>query len=276
MAQLAVLDGKFEESLIRHMVLVFLLSYKKEYPNHGEMVLCCDGVNSWRKDYFEHYKVSRKPKEASSEAEKTDEQLDIEELWRIINVIREEFKTRMPYKVIHLPRIEGDDGIAVLAKHFPGPHVVISNDKDFGQLQKFEGVVQYSPLRKNRGEKGEIKIDDPVMFLKEQLIRGDKIDDVPNILSDDDVFVDKAKRQKSIMNKKMPAYLVEPLEYNFTKENIERNTMMIDFESIPQEYVDLVLAEYEKQKDKKVTRQEIFQYFIAKKLSRLMDSIQQF
>lgn len=277
MAQLHVLDGKFEESLIRHMVLMFFLSYKREYPNYGEIVLCCDGSNPWRKDYFPHYKASRKPKEVDPEAVKAEGELDLEELWRILNTIREEMKTRMPYKVLHVSRCEGDDCIAVLAKHFPGPHCIVSNDKDFGQLQKISGIIQYSPKKKNDNKgNGEIIIDNPEMFLKEQLIRGDKIDDVPNILSDDDTFVNKEKRQKSIMSKKMESYLNENLETNFDHSKIERNKRMIDFDQIPTEFINKILDDFTSQKDKRVTRQEIFQYFMAKKLTRLMDSINNF
>lgn len=274
MAQLEALDGKFEEDLIRHMVLMFFRSYKRAYPGQ-EMVLCCDGANSWRKDFFPNYKMSRKPKEVS-EDEKDPDALDLAELWRILSLIRDEMKTRMPYRVIHLPKVEGDDAIAILAKHYPGPHVIVSNDKDFGQLQKYPGVIQYSPLKKNHGLKAEIIIDDPERFLKEQIIRGDRIDDVPNILSDDDVFLDKSKRQKSIMTKKLDAYLSESLENNFEKAKIERNRKMIDFDEIPQEYVDKVIVEFESQSGKRVTKQDIFQYFMSKRLSRLMDLIQDF
>lgn len=276
MAQLHVLDGKFEENLIRHMVLMFFLSYKREYPNHGELVLCCDGSNPWRKDFFPHYKASRKPKEIDPEAAKVEGELDMEELWRILNTIREEMKNRMPYKVLHIPRCEGDDCIAVLAKYLPGPHCVVSNDKDFGQLQKIAGVIQYSPKKKNDKGNGEIIIENPELFLKEQIIRGDKIDDVPNILSDDDTFVNKDKRQKSIMSKKMDSYLSQDLENNFEKSKIDRNKKMIDFDQIPDEFINKILAEFEAQKTKKVNRQDIFQYFISKKLTRLMDSITNF
>jgi hypothetical protein len=274
MAQLGEFGGKFEEGLIRHMVLTFILSYKRKYPGYGELVLCCDGGNPWRKDYFEHYKARRKAKPVEGEADEaaeSDDSLDMEEFFRILNVVREEMKARMPYKVIQVYRTEGDDAIAVLAKHMPGPHVVISNDKDFTQLCKFDGLIHFSPLRK-----GEVKTANADMFLKEMIIRGDAGDDVPNILSDDDVFVVKEKRQKSIMAKKLVNWLVEPLEQNFDADKIERNRRMIDFEEIPQEYVDKILGEYESQKDKRITRQDIFGYFVAKKLSRMVDMIQHF
>lgn len=276
LAQLHTLDGKFEEGLIRHMVLTFLLSYKRQYPDQKELILCCDGNNSWRKDYFPYYKARRHAKKEVSEADEGEEAFDMEELWRILNLLREEFKTYMPYKVIHLPRVEGDDAIAVLCKNLPGPHVIVSNDKDFGQLQKYEGVIQYSPLKKNREGNGEIIHDDPIAFLKEQIIRGDGIDDVPNILSDDDTFVDPTKRQKRIMSKKMDEYLSRPLHEHFEKSKIDRNTKMIDMDQIPEEYAKLIMDEYENQKSKMIKRQDIFQYFLAKKLHRLIDDIQKF
>jgi 5'-3' exonuclease len=211
-----------DEYLVRHMVLVFLLSYKKRYTECGELVLCCDGGNSWRRDFFEHYKANRKRQEVvaseGEEAEPDPNAFDVEELWRVLNLLREEFKTRMPYKVIHLNRVEGDDGIAVLTKYLPGPHVIISNDKDFAQLLRFPNVKLYSPLR-NAEVKPKVELTtgvkiDAALFLKNQIVYGDRIDGVPNILSEGNCFVDKI-RQKSIMKAKLPGYLGAPLEENF-------------------------------------------------------------
>ena len=43
---------------------------------------------------------------------------------------------------------------------------------------------------------------DPIVFLREQIIKGDRSDGVPNILSDDDIFL-RDERQKPINKKKI-------------------------------------------------------------------------
>lgn len=255
-----------DEDFIRHLSIVFFTSYKKKYRRYGEVVLCCDGSNSWRKGVYPYYKANRK--RDLNQAPQAGE-LDWKEFYRVLNLVREEMKDFMPYRVLHLDRVEGDDAIAVIAKEIPGPHVIVSNDKDFGQLQRYDGVIQYSPLKLK-----EIKIDDPLMYLKEQIIRGDGVDFVPNILSDDDVLVNKEKRQKAIFKKKLPDYLREDLSVHFEEANIIRNTKMIDFEEIPQEYQDQIIRSFEEQSEKKVSKNDVLQYFITKKLVRLIDDIQ--
>ena len=263
------LDSEPDEYLIRHMMMSFILSYKRRYPGYGETVICCDGGDPWRRDYFPNYKIRRRLK-AKDDAEKEDE--TTKEVWRVINLIREELKVYMPYKVVHLDHVEGDDAIAVLAKRYPGPHVIVSNDKDFVQLMKYDGIKVYTPLN-NTERKLETT---PELFLKEQLIRGDSIDDVPNILSDDDIFITPGVRQKSITSKKLPLYLEQPLEDNFDKAKIERNLMMISFDKIPEKWENMIIEEYESQKDKSITRKDIFNYFLHKRLNKMMDSIEEF
>jgi hypothetical protein len=63
-------------------------------------------------------------------------------------------------------------------------------------FQKYTNVKQYSPILKRF-----ISTDDPILFVKEHIIRGDRGDGIPNFLSADNVFV-LGERQKSINKKK--------------------------------------------------------------------------
>ena len=256
-------DSKlFEEDLLRHLILNSLLSYRKKYPKHGDMIICCDSGESWRKKIFPYYKASRKK-------DRDQSTIDWDELFFFLKKITNEIKEHMPYKVLKINSAEGDDCIAVIASSFPGPHVVISNDKDFGQLQKYSGVKQYSPLKNE-----EVSIDNPDKFLKELIIYGDNSDGVPNIFSDDDTFVTK-KRQKSIFKTKLIKWLEEPFE-NFATDmdNVKRNKTMIDFRYIPTELHNEIIDTFNILE--KNDRRKIQPYFIQKKLRNLLDEIQNF
>lgn len=252
---------------MRHLILTSLLSYRRRYSEDGKMFLCCDAANSWRKDIFPYYKVSR--------LKKAESDIDWTKLYENNEIIKAEIAEHMPYHVIKAERTEGDDCIAVLAKEYEdiGERIiVVSNDKDFGQLKKYSNVIIYSPL-KNK----EVDIDDAELFLKEMIIRGDRIDDVPNILSDDDVFVTPGKRQKSIMAKKLPIYLSDDYHTYAEKDKIERNLNMIDFDRIPNDIYERVMASYRLSLEtKKSNRQKIFQYFKIARLRKLFESIEDF
>ena len=46
---------------IRHSVLNSLRMYRMKYNDeYGELVICCDDRNSWRREHFPYYKAGRK------------------------------------------------------------------------------------------------------------------------------------------------------------------------------------------------------------------------
>ena len=54
-------DNEVQEDMVRHMVLNSLRSYRtKFYNDYGELVICYDGRNYWRKEIFPYYKQNRK------------------------------------------------------------------------------------------------------------------------------------------------------------------------------------------------------------------------
>jgi 5'-3' exonuclease len=190
---------QIDEHLIRHMILNTIRMYNKKFRDeYGEMVIACDHA-SWRKEVFPQYKASRKKgREESS--------LDWNEIFRIINQVREEIRDNMPYKVIHVERCEADDIIGTLVydtQEF-GRHqkvIIISADKDFIQLHKFNNVRQYSPMQKKFVEN-----ENPRLYAFEHILKGDSGDGVPNVLSEDNVFVEGI-RQTPLSKKKMDAIL---------------------------------------------------------------------
>jgi hypothetical protein len=77
--------------------------------------------------------------------------------------------------------------------------------------------------------------EEPIKFLREQIIKGDRSDGVPNILSADEMFVIN-ERQKPIRAKKQLEEWIDieniPLGAE-TKKYYNRNKKLIDLSQIP-------------------------------------------
>lgn len=269
MEQIGNSKTKVEESLVRHMILNSLRTYVKKFKSsHGpEVVIACDNKKYWRRDIFPHYKASRKKmRDASGH--------DWATIFECLGRIKQELKDYSPYKVIDVDTAEADDIIAVLAmKHAASEKVMIlSSDKDFAQLQKYPNVEQYSPILKKY-----IKEPLPAAQLKQLIIRGDKSDGIPNILSPDNSFVDGI-RQKSITEAKILTWMNQPpTDFCTTEEmkrNYARNEMLIDLTKIPEGLKQSILDTYGDTKAK--TKQQFMNYLMSNRLKNLLEVIDEF
>ena len=157
---------EMNEDLIRHMCINTIRANVKQFKSkYTNVVICCDNKKYWRRDFFPFYKSQRKhDREASG--------LDWNMIFETLNKIRDELKQNFPYKVLDVDGAEADDVIAVLSARLSahGGVLILSSDKDFGQLQKYPNVTQYSPILKRF-----IKIDNPKSFIREHIIKGDQI-----------------------------------------------------------------------------------------------------
>jgi hypothetical protein len=272
-ASIIVQKVSMDENLIRHMILnsirMYRTKFKKEY---GEIVLATDS-RSWRKDYYPEYKANRKVSR-----EKSD--MDWNEAFRIITMIREEIKENFPYKVVHIEGCEADDIIGTLVEntHEFGNYenvLIVSGDKDFVQLQKYNNVRQYSPIRK-----GFIDEPNPKLYLMEHILKGDAGDGVPNVLSDDDVFVNEEKRQKPLSKKKMDTIIKdisdgELLYAASWYRNYSRNKKLIDLAETPEAIKTEIINNFTQQ-DSYHNKGKVFPYLIAKNCTQLIESVQEF
>ena len=261
-------EERTSEDFIRHLVLNSVRNYRTKYKaKFGEIVVCTDNMSSWRKDEYKYYKAHRKIKR-----EKQDKEgMDWSALFQTINKIILEIDEFFPYKVVSVPHAEGDDVIAVLAALEREKSIIISSDKDFTQLQKYKSIKQYSPIQKKM-----LSVPDPYKYLKEHIIRGDKGDGIPNILSADDCIVEGV-RQKPISKKKVELWMkAKPEDFckNGMAEKWERNRKLIDFDCIPSEIVKAIVSEFDKEKTPK--QRHLLNYFISKKLKYLMEHIGDF
>ena len=259
-------DIEIEINLLRHMVLNTIRSYhsnfKKEY---GEMVIACDNKKYWRKDIFPYYKANRKKA-------REDSGYNWNSIFEAINTIKQELKDYFPYRVIEVDRAEADDIIATLCKHLEEPVLIVSGDHDFVQLQRHPNIKQWSPITK-KFIKCEIS---PDQFLFEHIIKGDKGDGVPNVLSNDDSII-KGERQKPIQSKKMSEWFLNPTsrptDVIFIK-NFDRNQKLIDLTSIPEDIEKSILNTFHIYSIK--DRSMILDYFIQHKMKNLLESIEEF
>ena len=169
---------------------------------------------------------------------------------------------------MYVENCEADDIIAVLTKHATEDVMIVSGDKDFQQLQKYDYVRQWSPnLNK------EIDCEDAQMFLEEHILKGDKSDGIPNILSNDDCL-DLGIRQTPLRKPVLEKYLRISIE-NDDKyyRNYLRNQTLIDFEMIPQKIEDAILSEYQ---DVEPVKGKVFDYLRHHRLNQLLDNIGDF
>ena len=259
---------RFGEDFIRHLVLNSIRSYRNKYKNkYGEIVICTDFHSSWRKEVFPFYKAHRKVERDKQKAEKG---MDWSALFETINKIIIEIDTFFPYKVIRVEHAEGDDVIAVLSRTFKEKSLIVSSDKDFSQLYKYKWISQFSPMKQKM-----LNGIDPIRYLKEHIIRGDKGDGIPNILSDDDCIV-SGVRQKSISKKKIVNWLdQDPHDFNDEmKRGWIRNKILIDFDLIPKNIATAILEQYNE--EKKYQQGQLINYFIKNRLKYLMENMGDF
>ena len=261
-------EERTSEDFIRHLVLNSMRNFRTKYRDkYGELVICTDMHSSWRKNEYPYYKAHRKKVRDKQKSEG----MDWSALFQTINTIILEIDEFFPYKVIRVPHAEGDDVIAVLARNLPEKSIIISSDKDFTQLQKYKNIKQFSPIQKKM-----LTVSDPYKYLKEHIIRGDKGDGIPNILSADDCIVEGV-RQRPISKKKVETWMdKKPEDFceNGMSEKWERNKKLIDFDCIPKEITDAIVSEYAKEKTPK--QGQLLNYFISKKLKFLMEHIGDF
>tara|TARA_B110000977_G_scaffold77421_1_gene104366 strand:- start:832 stop:1683 length:852 start_codon:yes stop_codon:yes gene_type:complete len=263
--------GELNEDTIRHMILNSIRMYvKKHKAQYGQVVIACDG-GSWRRDVFPQYKWARRNNRKESK-------LDFDMVFSALNKVREEIAVNMPYKVVYIRNVEADDIIGVLVEQTQEfgqmeDVMIISADKDFIQLQKYNNVKQYSPMTKKF-----IHHLNPVSYLFEHVLKGDGSDGIPNVLSGDDTFVESI-RQSPMTKKKIQSYIdnVENLEEFMGQEiyrNYKRNQLLVDLAYIPEAIKKDIIDTSESVKVP--PRMKILNYFIKNRCKLLIECIEDF
>jgi len=261
--------GDMSEDLFRHTILNNIRMYRTKFKEkYGEIVICGDGRKNWRKEVFPNYKFKRGESKSKSD-------IDWNELYRIIYQVYDELSENFPYKTVLVDECEADDIIATLVettqefgKH--EPVMIVSADKDFVQLQKYENVRQYSPMKK------QFVIEkNPRKQLLELILKGDASDGVPNVLSPDNSFSDGIRQtplRQATLDK-----LFDDLNSmgDEVYRNYCRNKKLIDLTEIPQSLKSEILNRFEAQ-DKWSNRSKVFPFLVEKRCRMLIEDIKDF
>ena len=256
-------DGINIDSIRRSIVRVIGRIQRKFKGDFGQMVLCYDDKNYWRRGVFPYYKMNRKQ-------ERENSKYDWNQVFSVLNKIRDELRSNFPFHVLQVDGAEADDIIASLVKRnassaSPEPILILSADKDFIQLHKYPLVKQYDPIR-NRW----IEDEDPVKYLQEHIIRGDRSDGIPNILTCDDAIVMNKPQKKMSREKISSLASMDPSEFtNFIRlRNWKRNSELIDFSKIPEAVTSRITSYYCGYKSRQAIN---FKYFIDNNIVDLID-----
>ena len=255
------------EQLVRHICLKSLAMYRKKYfKTYGELVLADDSYNVWRKDVYPFYKANRKKT-------RDNDDKDWNQIFDCITVMREELKYNFPYKYICISKCEADDIIGTLCEKYGDTEniMIISGDKDFQQLQRYKKVKQFSPITKKSINLTKEQAEE---YLADHIIGGDTGDGVPNVLSQDDVFVSGLRQRP--LSKKKREIIKDPLVMNDSEidRNLERNRSLIDLTYIPSKYKEQILQEFDNVAV--APRGGLLTYFINNRLMDLQESIGDF
>lgn len=271
-APIAIGHIGIDENLIRHMILNTIRMYRSKFKDkYGEVVIVADAGGNWRKEVYPEYKAKRaESREKSS--------IDWDEAFRIIGMVREEIKENFPYKVIHQWGCEADDTIAEIVKWTQefGNHeevMIVSADKDFKQLQKYDNVRQFSTVTKKFVDESN-----PRLYLAEHILKGDAGDGVPNVLSDDKCLLE-GRRQNVLSKKKKETLLEDPKALGEEiYRNYLRNKKMIDLtesSACPESIRKEIINNFEQQNPWK-NKSKVFPFLIQKRCKLLLESVQEF
>lgn len=272
-------DVPIEVNLLRHMVVNTIRSHKQKFSReYGEVVIACDSKKYWRKQHFPHYKANRKKAREESG-------FNWPLIFDTINVIKEELRTFFPYKVVEVEGAEADDIIATLVEWSssnevregslfaePAPILIISGDHDFIQLQKYSHVKQYSPIHKKfvRPE------STPQAYILEHIIKGDKGDGVPNVLTADDALVN-GERQRPVSSKKLEEWIADPSTMPtdvIFQRNFHRNKTLVDLSCIPESLKTSIINTYTSLESG--SKSKLLDYFIANKMKMMIEHLEEF
>ena len=252
-----------DEGMVRHMILNSIRLYRNMFKEkYGEVILTYDSKHYWRRDYFPQYKMNRK------KARENDSK-DWDNIFGVLNKIKAEFKEYLPYKYLEVYGAEADDIIGTLCKQESEPVMIVSGDKDFIQLHKYENVKQYSPILKKH-----VNGHNPDTYIRTHILKGDTSDGVPNVLSPDITFTE-GLRQRPLGKKKIETWL-ESMDSmpDEAKRNYQRNEKLINLDKIPQELEEQILSEIDEAPHG--DRSKLLNYFIDNKLKEITESIGDF
>ena len=212
---------------------------------------------NWRKSIYADYKGNRAAARESSV-------IDFNSFFPI----NEKFiagleKCMKNSQFLTVPHLEADDLIALTVMNEPNWDIIlVSTDKDFYQLHAYKNFHQWDPIKEEY-----IQVMNPEAALMEKIVLGDRIDNIPSL---------KKGVGKKTFAKIYSEGLNEWLSLNMLQESFDRNTKLISFRCIPEEYksqVKNIIEDFEKQP---FDVREFFNFIIGEGLGAFMDKATNF
>ena len=162
-----------------------------------------------------------------------------------------------------VPHLEADDLIALTVMNEPNWDItLVSTDKDFYQLHAYKNFHQWDPIKEEY-----IQVMNPEAALMEKIVLGDRSDNIPSL---------KKGVGTKTFAKIYSEGLNEWLSLNMLQESFDRNTKLISFRCIPEEYksqVKNIIEDFEKQP---FDSREFFNFIIGEGLGAFMDKATDF
>jgi hypothetical protein len=258
---------EIQESVMRTMTLNMIREIRKRFPHDDNIVICSDSTHNWRKEYFPHYKHRRNRRRQASDVDWTS-------IYQSMDKIRDEICDNFPYTYIQVEGCEADDIIGTLCCYaFSSDDIekvtIISGDKDFMQLHRKGLVEQYDVQHK------KITCDDPVAYLTSHILKGDSNDDIPNVLSDDNVFLEGRRQNRLTKKRKEEISDIQNNQNHKYYRNWMRNMTLIDLSKTPEHLARKIVDLY-KRGPVTPNRSKLWTYFTKNRLVSLLENIDDF
>lgn len=253
---------EIDEDTVRHITLNIIRNVNVQFRREfGSLVIANDNRKYWRKEFFPFYKASRK---------KSREAVNID--WGVffnyVDKIKKEIQANLPYKYMDVEGAEADDVIGTLVRRLDETSVIVSSDKDMIQLHS-EKVKQYDFIQKKW-----VTHENPKAFLFEHIARGDFGDGIPNIVSNDNVFV-LGQRQGRVTQKVLDSLAgIENSPDHRLYRNYVRNKTLVDLAQVPTEIQEAILNKYSQAI--KPSRTTMRMYFAQNGLEQLSSKLNDF
>ncbi len=116
-------------------------------------------------------------------------------------------------------------------------------------------------------------------FKWNHILRRDSGDGIPNVLSDDDTFIEEGKSQSPLRQQKIDTWIenADNLKDHMdetTYRNFQRNKKFIDLTDIPEHLQQLIINTYDEQS--LAPKMKVLNYLIKKRCNQLIEVVEEF
>jgi len=243
----------------KHLYLNMMLNQIKKFKAE-KMVMAIDSKNVWRRDIFPAYKATRK-------ANRDKSTIDFDKFFPVLEEYLKDLKEVFsPIIFAKIDRCEGDDIIAAIVQNDRKSQItIVSTDKDLNQLLKFKNVKQFDPIKKTY-----VQSLNPEVDLQKKIIMGDKGDNIPAIKA----RIGKVTAANIITEGTLDDLLNDIETGDIVKNNLVRNTQLIDLSYIPKEIQTKVTDYINTYPTSPLDGKKLFDFAVKHRLPNLIDEIE--